>query len=184
MKKTMFFLMIWLILICSSCKKDPPIEFSYGVPMTFQFKLLDEAGKEATEFKQGQNFTFSLRIKNHSNNKWDLLASRLYQTPDLFRVFKIINSTDSLDMGQPYDTNVWCSEYDIAIKPNETFDLKFNWVSDSTVRFISCGMRGSNKNMLPVGKYKTGFTYRFQFSEKDSFRISLPIRFDINFTIK
>jgi hypothetical protein len=185
MKKAMFFLMLWLISISSSCKKDAPFEFAYGVPLTFQFRLLNEAGKEATEFQQGQNFTFSLRITNHSNNRWDLLSSRLFETSDFLRVFKFIGTTDSLDIGQPFDNKVFCSSDDVFIKSNERIDIKFNWTSDST-QFPTkgCGIRGANKGKLLVGNFKTGFTHRFQFLEGDSFRISAPIRFDINFKIK
>ena len=185
MKKAMFFLMLWLLFQNSSCKKEPPLEFPYGVPLTFQFRLLNEAGNEATEFQQGQNFTFSFRIANYSSNRWDLLSSRLFDTPNFFRVFKVVNAVDSADIGQPFDTKVWCSNDEVQIKPNETIEIKFNWASDST-QFPNkgCGMRGANRAKLPVGKYKTGFTYRFQFAEGDSFRISKPIRFDIDFSVK
>ena len=185
MKKLLFFLMIGWVALASSCKKESPPEFLYGVPLTFKFRLLNEAGKEATEFKQGQNITFNLLMTNYSNNRWDFLASRLPSDYNFLRVFQVVNATDSLDLGQPYDRKVWCSDYDVAIKPNETFDLKFNWASDSTqISKSICGMRGTNKMVLPIGKYKTGFTYRFQFTEGDSFRISKPIRFDLDFSVK
>ena len=185
MKKAMFFLMLWLLFQNSSCKKEPPLEFPYGVPLTFQFRLLNEAGKEATEFQQGQNFTFNLQVTNYSSNRWDLFSSRLFDARDFLRVFKVISTTDSIDIGQPFDTNVFCSGDEVPIKSNELMDFKFNWASDST-QFPNrgCGIRGANRAKLPAGKYKTGFTHRFQFWEGDSFRVSKPVRFNIDFLVK
>jgi hypothetical protein len=185
MKRLMFFLMLWVFLVSSSCKKEPPPEFLYGIPFTFQFRLLNEAGKETTTFLQGQNITFDLQMTNYSSNRWDLISSRFFGTPNYLRVFKIVNTTDSLDVGQPFDSNAWCSSEDVFIKSNETINIKFNWTSDST-QFPSkgCGIRGANRAKLSTGKYKTGFTTRFQFFEGDSFRISKPVRLDVDFEVK
>jgi hypothetical protein len=185
MKKTLIFLMFWLFFLNSSCKKEPPPEFLYGVPLTFQFRLLNEAGQEATVFPQGQNITFDLQMTNYSSNRWDFLSSRLFSVPSYLRVFKITGTADSVDIGQPFDRKAFCSSEDVLIKPSEAISIKFNWASDST-QFPTkgCGIRGANKAKLPIGKYRTGFTHRFQFLEGDSFRISTPIRFDINFEVK
>jgi hypothetical protein len=182
MKRLMFFLMLWTFLVSSSCKKEPPLEFPYGVPMTFKLRLLDANGKETSEFKQGENFVLSFLITNHATNKWVINDETFFGNSNFFRVFKVVSPTDSLDKGQPYDTNVNCSGAELIIKPEETVEFKRDWLSDKI--FGKGCIRGIKQPALEIGQYKTGFSTRFSFFEGDSFRVSSRVRFDYDFKIK
>lgn len=183
MKKMLIFLMLWLFFLSSSCKKEPLPEFSNGVPMTFRLRLLNADGKETNELKQGENFSLSFIITSHASGKWIINSDALVENRNFFRVFKVVNPTDSLDKGQPFDTDVVCSGEELFIKPNESVEFRRDWLSDSTKFSTGC-IRGKKQDPLEIGQYKTGFSHRFTFFEGDSLRVSTRIRFDSNFKIK
>ena len=86
---------ILILLTLWSCEKSQ----NDGDPVTFEFQLLDESGKNATEFSFGENFTFNFSITNNTDEK--IFLSEMSGMEHFFEVFKISDSDELISYSKP-----------------------------------------------------------------------------------
>ena len=70
--------------------------------ITFKFCLLNEQGKPATIFNEGENIIFSFSLKN--NLKEDISIPTQFINDDFYRVYE----NNNIDMGKAW-TGTWCN---------------------------------------------------------------------------
>ena len=140
---------ILILLTLWSCEKSQ----NDGDPVTFEFQLSDESGKNATEFSFGENFTFSFSITNNTDGK--IFLSEMSGMEHFFEVFKISDSDELISYGKPYNA-IFCEYIGGYIIPSgDTLLVEIQWIPDpDLVPFILCGFKYDN-TPLPAGNYQT-----------------------------
>ena len=104
MKKLLFFLMIGLISLASSCKKEIDTENFGSIPIELRLRVLDSNNRGTTEIKAGENFWLSFLLINRSKKEseyWQLSNGNNFGDTDFFRVYRIEADNSKVDMGTP-----------------------------------------------------------------------------------
>jgi hypothetical protein len=159
MVRRVFLIISFLPIALWSCEKSQ----LHDDPVTFEFQLLDESGKQSTKFSFEENFTFSFSIKNNTDE--DLAITEMYSMDNFFEVFKIGDSDELISFGKPYDA-IFC-EYIGAyrIDSGDTLLVEIPWIPDQDSHtFILCGLKYDNTH-LPVGNYQTSVSPTFTFQK-------------------
>lgn len=168
--KNVIFILLFSIL-ATGCTLDDVI---YGVMVEndngvlkktvhgveFSFCLLNENGRPATIFKEGEDFWFRFQIKNNTAEALPFNDYGFYNTYDFFTVHDA-----SASLGKPmiflkHDTSAEARE--IAPGATETFALP--WHAEKEEFQLMYGyFEGIHQPDLQKGKYYTKFTYNFKF---------------------
>ncbi len=178
--------------IALSCKEGSQVNFPPIVNnLDIQFTLLNENGVSSTTFYPGENFVFSLIVKNNSDER---LVLRGFDYEDFCRVTRLEsydpteNGEQNNDMGKPY-VNMFCSYVAGHMMLPKT-DLKFqiHWIPPkirevgSPYGAFFC-IAEENPPLSP-GRYGTGFQTKFLLSyEGEDIETDL-IQFNIEFEVK
>lgn len=150
-----------------------------------KYNLLDEQGNPASQFKQGETFTFSLSLANNSSDSLFLDNSFLNEstglcsvydekgnligTPLIFKGAMIVESNAHPFFGK-------YSIYNLLVPWN---DSRTSWST------LHRNFKGASMQCLPKGKYYTVFKHRFCFdrnSEKPSLCLE-PVDIRIDFEV-
>jgi hypothetical protein len=179
-----------------SCKKnnEPPILLEISPEnesaiiqketgqIEFTFSLLNQEGLPATDFNEGENFTFRFSFKNNSTDTISVTTE--FINSDFFRVFL---SQSNLDEGKPW-TGIWC-EYNlmtrvIKLPPSSSFQLRCPWIlTDNNYPDYPLCMSES-KSPLMKGEYNTSINLNFHYSSEGKMAIIDNLKFKINFLVK
>ncbi len=192
MRKFIFFsaIALWLFAATGCDKEDEQIWEIYpdrqqtviehkmnGI--VFKFRLLNEQGKPATVFKEGENFTFSLSLNNITHS--DISVSTDFINDNFYRVYRKYNT----DMGIPW-TGIWCEfnqkpkEIEIASSMTKQFNCPWKLTNDTRPDYPFC--MSKSREVLTKGDYytviHTDFKYitnKKQFIENIHFKINFKI---------
>ncbi len=193
-KKTLFLslLFLWITAGITGCNKDDDQlwEISPDGKQTvieqkingivFKFCLLNEQGKPATVFKEGENFSFYFLLNNITQD--DISVSTDFINSDFYRVYRPNNT----DMDRPW-TGIWCEfsrkPTEMNIDPLTTRKLSCPWklTNDTRPNYPFC--MSESKETLPKGDYYTIIHTQFKYMiHKKQF--TEDIHFKINFKIQ
>lgn len=186
--KTILFSIFALFLLIggTGCEKTLDTDINSAViekkvnGLAFKFCLLNEQGKPATVFKEGENFIFNFSIQNFSQNP--IFVSTHFVNNDFYRVYK----KDNTDMGKPW-SGIWCefslTPQEITIAPNEIRLLNCPWrLTESNQPDYPFCMNESI-NILSKGEYYTFINTQFDYAV-NSKNQSVKLNFRINFEIQ
>jgi hypothetical protein len=178
MKKTYFFFAFAIFFF--ACKKKE--EVNPNAPLSFQFRLLDANGNPSTQFKEGENFTFSFVMSNGADSAWSFQENKNF-TQDFCRVF----DDKGNDFGRPFEGG-FCAQETVRTGVSKANPLKLEipWiVKDSTPYFLFC--KPAKKQFLKKGHYKTSFNASFEFQSSGFPKLYVlktdTLRFGIDFLI-
>ena len=168
---------ILILLTLWSCEKSQ----NDGDQVTFEFQLLDESGKNATEFSFGENFTFSFSITNNTDGK--IFLSEMSGMEHFFEVFKISDSDELISYGKPYNA-IFC-EYigGYKIPSSGSLLVELSWIpGQDIISPILCNLKHDN-TPLPAGNYQTGISTIFTFQKGEEDFLTKESSIDILFQI-
>ena len=176
--KYVSFLLFTISLLFVSCNKIPienPVNRTDGLPVEFEFILLDTLGNEKTEFNKGENFIFSFQVIN--NGSEDLYIENFLSNNDFFRVYK--SNMFLRDFGIPYQAYVKISGF--GIPANDTLKIEYPWKANIFWNEEYPILSNENRNDdLPKGEFFTEFSQSFKVAD-----IQIDtLHFKINFTVK
>ncbi len=176
------FVTLTFILFIVSCHDDV-----YELPVTIDYKLLNQDFREARTFKVGDNILFQLSITNHT-----LDEVKFYQKEMDIRTYCRVWSIDQIgnvtDYGRPY-LDIFCGHEPISIAPKETFVTTISWYPpipwsrDSP--YFNPYVCSINEDIpvLGPGEYRNHFSSVFRFTF-DHHRWVTSESFPIEFTIE
>ena len=153
--------------------------------ISFTFYLMNEEGKPATVFNEGENFYFYFSVKNNSGKSYDHGAYLCGYTTDFFRVF----SSARMDYGKSYNT---LPIYDLAMTEHQfnggdTYTFKIPWMHSEEALFEGEDFPYQSilRDKLGKGTYYTSFKHEFKFIGNGANRdIETDLIFKINFKIQ
>ena len=151
-----------------------------------KFCLLNENGVSATKFKEGENFSFYIKMTNHSSDSLEISSQLVGYL--VYNGFCMVMSHDGDSIGLPF-RSCNCT---LAIRPrpfykNDYYELTIPWSVDREAFYESgdCTIYNFNQQNLPKGKYYTKFSHVFWFGiESGGSRRIGPLTFKINFEIE
>ena len=162
-------------------------EIEQEMPVSFDFRLLNEKGVPVHTFREGENFVFSFLIINDFSRT---VIFQSMETEEFFKVYRLNNIEESaeLSLGKPYK-NIFCTyQNGYPIVPNDTLRIEIPWIPEPWepgmpfYSSIFCGVMDNDP--LPKGVYKTGFSSVFDFSI-DGVEHTTPLnKFEILFNFK
>lgn len=128
--------------------------------LEFSFSLLNEQGEAATVFKEGENFTFQLLIKNKTTASLPFYDYGFYTSDD----FLVVRSATQ-NYGQPMKfLSVSTTKEMRWIIPDGVAGFSVPWHEErSEFQQMHGYFEGLHQPYLPKGKYYTRFTYNFTF---------------------
>ena len=179
---------IYIFIIVGGCDHDSSNE----MPVSFEFRLLNENSEVATVFEEGENFVLSFLIINDTNEPLFLDQSSIV-TEDFLKIYDTNNLNQEtgkeFSMGKPYELIFCLYTNGIAIPPNDTLKLEIPWIPNNpwdvnAPYFNTAFCIVNSENIpLPKGDYFSGFSSPFVISVSgEPFSISEQV-FNINFTI-
>ena len=172
-----FLFLSFLPIALWSCEKSQ----NNDDPVTFEFQLLDESGKNAAEFSFGENFTFSFSIANNTDG--NIFLSEMSGMEHFFEVFKISDSDELISYGKPYSA-IFC-EYigGYIINSGDTLLIEIQWIPDpDLLPSILCGLQYDN-TPLPAGNYQTSVSPTCTFQKGGEDFLTITSSFSISFQI-
>ena len=148
----------------------------------FKFCLLNEKGKPAIVFNEGEDFAFNFSFSNKMQDT--IVVTTEFINLNFFRVYRTL---DNYDMGKPW-TGVWCN-YSLAppeiyIAPSKTKQLYCPWVLAEGVAPEYPLCMSESKIFLDKGKYYSSFDLDFHYTIGGKKKIINNKTFKINFEIK
>jgi len=154
--------------------------------IAFKFCLLNEQGKPATIFNEGENFSFYFSVSNDSKKNYYYVGYAIAYDKNFLRVF----NSSGYDFGKSYSP-LPIPEVGIAAWPfnaGAVHIIKVPWLheKDSVLCAENFCYESIIQKPLVKGIYYTGFKYSFYFqgqNESDTFRTD-SINFKINFKIQ
>jgi len=157
--------------------------------IAFKFCLLNEHGKPATVFNEGENFSFYFSVNNNTSENLLFYPGFAYANPK-DNGFCEVYTLDNQNIGKPF-VFLGCDLIGIGAYPfnsekNYVFEQQWKDMRDSTWRWEYGYYESSNQTPLPVGDYHTGFQYRFQFESTGTSTnfLDTTLTFKINFKIQ
>ncbi|RRD62652.1 hypothetical protein [Tannerella forsythia] len=199
-KKALFvsLLFLWITAGMTGCNKndDQLWEISpYGKQtvierkingIAFKFCLLNEQGKPATVFKEGENFSFYFRIKNETGKN---LYYNAYPCAYSDNFFSVSDSFGKI-VGKSYEalpqTDIGIAAY--PFNNNDSYTFKVAWLhpEKSIVQGGDFDYKSLKREHLKTGNYYTGFSHKFKlFPASGDKHIEIEdIHFKINFKIR
>ncbi|MDP3441682.1 MAG: hypothetical protein Q8T08_02380 [Ignavibacteria bacterium] len=131
----------------------------------FKFCLLNEKGEPATDFNQGENFSFYFSVTNNRDKKLYFYPGFAYSKDIDF--CKVYNSENE-DLGKPYNVlsvvDIGAGAYPFERGETYTFQQQWSDNRESTWDWRYGLYQSQHKELLTSGSYYTGFKYRFKFT--------------------
>ena len=170
-----------MLIISVGCQKDDDIfELEIGDKnavivkevdgVEFKFCLLNEQGKPATIFNEGENFTFSFSIKNNRKEK-------LHANPDNFQ-FIYLKDFFAVKKRNKYYGKAYLYDFPEDYQP--MFPAIMNWFAPSTTKVIDSPLfENTDEVSLRKGVYHTNFYYSFDFGSVKTDKLTFKINFEI-----
>jgi hypothetical protein len=163
MKYPFFMLAMALVSGTVSCQKTDPAPDG---PLTVSFQLLNEQGREATVFPQGQNLLFSYQVANSSDQ--DIFLKN--PVGDLTHFLEVYGMAEkqAVSLGKPY-SSIFC--YYIGgytLPAHQTMTLSIPWVTSSAYPTSPQFCGHAPNTYLPIGHYSTTFTPSLTWSQGKS----------------
>jgi hypothetical protein len=159
MKKPILFILLIIILL--GCKGDGQPEGNIIFPITFNLNVLNENGKAATSFPEGEDIVFSFEMTNITNKEQVLYYGFcdiiVQPTSEFFRIYKYdVNETNLwIDLGRPCMPEACAAVMGYHISADSTTKIQYSWRNQWLPQCTP-------NNPLQKGKYKTGFQYEFE----------------------
>lgn len=153
--------------------------------LTFKFCLLNEKGKPAAVFKEGENFTFYFQIKNETKKKYYCDIYQCSYTNDFFSVM----DSSGKRIGKSYEALPQTLEglgHLLNHRDSYTFKVTWNHPEESIVQGGDFRYKSIKKEPLKAGSYYTSFSHKFKlFPVSGDKRIETEeLHFKINFKIQ
>lgn len=153
----------------------------------FKFCLLNEKGKPADTFKEGENFYFYFSIKNNSERDYYYDHYECSVIKDFLRVY----NNSGLDIGKSYkpllQTMPGIGRY--PFKQGDIYIFRVPWLHEShdEETVLSGGdyhYQSVYQNPLSKGNYHTGFEHQFFLVNNPEVLSTGTLNFNINFSIQ
>lgn len=153
-----------------------------------KFCLLNEKGEPATVFKEGENFSFNLSIRNNRAESLPFYNYEYYESSDFCEV-----RTESKSYGQPFLFKAYSGTFEmrwlLTYDYNQSYyNFIVPWQDFRKEWQLHWGIfEGLQKGLLPKGKYYTQFKHKFIFKAPNNDKPVLEtdlITFKITFEIK
>jgi len=152
--------------------------------IAFKFCLLNEQGKPATVFNEGENFSFYFSVTNKTNKKLYFIPEFAH-TNIIDNEFCVVFTSDSQRIGRPFNflgyDKIGIGAYPFDPETNYVFEQQWIDKQDSTWGWKYGYYESSHQTPLPAGDYFTGFQSRFQFYDD---YLDTTLTFKINFKIQ
>ena len=164
----------------SGCaKSDAPTS-----PLTTSFSLLNEQGREATVFAQGQNIIFRFQITNPTD-KNIILRNPPIDDTHFLEVTRIAAGKGAENVGKPY-ARIFCTFNLIyGIPAHQTGTWSIPWVEASAFPTSPIFCAHTSTSHLPTGRYRTSFTTPLTIVHADQpDEVTKPRTFTIEFEVK
>ncbi|MDO4703209.1 hypothetical protein [Tannerella sp.] len=191
-------LLLWITAGITGCNKDDDQLWEISPDgkqavieqkingIAFKFCLLNEQGKPATVFKEGENFTFYFRIKNETGKNFYYNAYPCVYAKDFFSIWYSSGKT----VGKSYEAMAQ-EDIGIAAYPfnnNDSYIFKVSWVhpEESIVQGGDFRYRSLKRKPLKAGSYYTSFSHKFKLFPVSGGKHmeTEDIHFKINFKIR
>ena len=198
-KKVLFvsLLSLWITAGMTGCNKDddPIWEISPDGKqavieqkrngIVFKFCLLNEQGKPATVFKEGENFSFYFQIKNETGK--DCYCD-IYQCANATDFFSISGSSGE-SVGKSYEALPQTLEgLGDLFKHGNSYTFKVPWghPEESIVQGGDFRYKSLKREPLKTGSYYTSFSHKFKLFpvSGDKHIETKDLHFKINFKIQ
>lgn len=188
-----------LLLLVVSCSKENTENKTFQINIgdakayieteiggiTYKFQLLNEAGNPATEFNEGENFTFYFSETNNTENNYFSYPNYAYsQTNNFCCVFNKKNE----NIGRPYVLGtiklVGIGGYPFNKKSERVFMQ--NWADnrEESWNWNYANYKSNNNLPLKKGTYHTEFIHNFEYNINENKITTGILSFKINFKIK
>jgi hypothetical protein len=181
--------MDWTIPLDSG---NPVIESKVD-DIRFRFCLLNEQGKPANRFKEGEDFSFSFIMENKRKTGNLMVPEQTIEKMLVNGFCKVVTQKNEV-VGYPFKVG-GCKlgwEYYPFSGTDNKFELTVSW-NDGLVG--NCHFENLHQSPLPKGTYYTEFTHTFEFRIVPdayeylvdvplSFKSIGPVTFKINFEIE
>ena len=188
---------LFMIMGMVGCKEeeDPIWELHPGGKQTviqnelsgisFTLYLINEEGKPATVFNEGENFYFYFSIKNNSGKNYYYNAYECGYITDFFRVFSSIG----VDYGKSYKVLPMpdLGETGYPFNNGDTYTFKIPWMHSEVALFEGedFSYQSVLRDKLKKGTYYTSFKNGSYFVGNDANKnIKNDLYFRINFKIQ
>jgi hypothetical protein len=181
-----------MLMVLTGCDKDWEISPGIGRDViqkkvdgiVFKFCLLNEHGKAATVFNEGENFSFYFAVTNKSGKKLDFDAAFAETNRNDFCT---VYNSEGLNLGKPFDMlgALYIGTAASPFKDGETYIFEVPWSDnrDSVWFWDVATYESTHQQPLEKGNYHTGFNHRFRFNgEQRVYTDTLSFR--INFRLK
>lgn len=171
--------MLFVTILCFACESESqepnPIKMDVETQgnciqasaegLLMKFCMLDIQGNAQKSFEAGENFSFSLVLKNESEEtitiKEDLIDSDFFEVTDVLK---------GHHFGKPY-TGVWCefslAPREIKIESGESIDLECPWKLESGDLPTNPFCKSETNENLIIGDYITGLNTNFTIKKGD-----------------
>jgi len=195
-KKTLLItLLLFMITGMVGCGEDDPVwELYPGGKQTviqneisgisFTFYLMNEEGKPATVFNEGENFYFYFSIKNNSGKNYYYNAYECAYITDFFRVFNSIR----MDYGKSYNVLPMpdLGETGYPFNNGDTYTFKIPWMHSEVAlcEGEDFSYQSVLRDELKKGTYYTDFIHMFKFNGNETKDVEMSLVFKINFKIQ
>ena len=158
-------MMVGLISLASSCRKNKDVSDPGKIPIDFEFKILNANKQVATTFKEDEEIWLSFKLINRSSETWVLNPRSLDKVDSFFRILR--RGTPEEDMGRPFNS-MFCYDLEPSIRAKDTLKLEIPWKNDANVRFSNFCGRDSTRKKLDIGTYSSRFSAVFLFRKGNS----------------
>lgn len=173
-------LLLVLLFASSGCEQNNP----QAAFIDFEFALLNSKQASSASFNEGENFVFSFRMINRSNEDV-YLSQASFNTAEFLKVYLMDNAkvNASIPVGKPYKSLFCTYQNGILIPAHDTLRIEIPWMppADGCCAHF-CLVE--NNSPLPAGKYRTEFNSAFEFFSGDKSYQTDTKRFKIDFEVK
>ncbi|MDR1456318.1 MAG: hypothetical protein LBJ01_11745 [Tannerella sp.] len=157
--------------------------------ISFKLSLLNEEGKPATVFREGENFSFRFEMENlRENDKREYpgqLLGNLYVNG-----FSHVFNQNGDWVGSPFSEGGACTKElsSFPFEGDNRPDVTVPWNGSNEEewwKYRSCDFTWSAPAVLPKGDYYTGFTYTFNYRITPNTWVETgPVTMRIDFTVE
>lgn len=131
-----------------------------ATPLTCSFQLLNEQGREAAVFPQGQNIIFRLLLVNPTNQAV-VLKNPPFSDAAFLAVTRLTPGEGAGFVGKPYQTIFCMYSGAFQVLPHDTVELSIPWVESPAFPAQGPFCLPALNAWLPAGRYRTAFPIAF-----------------------
>jgi len=182
-------LLLFLVLLPVTAFRCEDVEPSV---IQLSYETLDKNGNPSTQFREGENFIISFKIRNSSSEK--IYYKRNHESnSDFATVFKLSGFKRVEEVGKPFPLQYPAVPRQgfHTIDPDSFIVYSFPWIYEEGLYNIPSSNKyindeyPYNKTALPSGRYEISFTEDFQFSDDSDLQIEVNNRrFSHTFSIE